>query len=81
MPGTSDGGPKGGFFEGNEKAAMAEGHRIALVDKPEGSAATVVGLGIRDYNGLNAGHNGYQRLCSFLYAPDDAVVGGLIGAT
>jgi GNAT superfamily N-acetyltransferase len=63
------------------KVPMDDGYRIAHVDDLEDAAITVVGQGIRRYNEQQAGANGYRRLCLFLYAPDGAVVGGLIGAT
>jgi GNAT superfamily N-acetyltransferase len=60
---------------------MAQEYHIALVDHPQDSAYTTVGFGVRDYNALQAGDSNHKRLCAFLYAPDDSVVGGLIGST
>jgi GNAT superfamily N-acetyltransferase len=60
---------------------MDDEYRILYTDTPEDSAHTIVGQGIRRFNEQQAGANGYQRLCAFVYAPDGTVVGGLIGAT
>jgi GNAT superfamily N-acetyltransferase len=60
---------------------MAEEYRIVYVADPEDAAITTIGLGIKSHNEQRAGATGYRRLCVFLYAPDGAVVGGLIGAT
>lgn len=60
---------------------MAEGYRVACVDDPDDAALTVVGFGLRDYNEQQGGADGHRRLCVLLYAPDQEVVGGLVGAT
>jgi GNAT superfamily N-acetyltransferase len=60
---------------------MAEGYRIAYEDNPEEAALTTIGFGIKSYNEQQAGDSAYRRLCCLLYAPDQMVVGGLIGAT
>jgi len=60
---------------------MDEEYRITYVEKPEDSAMTIVGQGIRRFNEQQAGNNDYKSLCLFLFAPDGKVVGGLIGAT
>jgi ribosomal protein S18 acetylase RimI-like enzyme len=60
---------------------MAEEYRIACTDSPEDADFTVIGLGIRSYNEQQAGVDGHRRLCLFLHAPDDTVVGGLTGST
>jgi hypothetical protein len=67
--------------EGNRKRPMAKEYRIAYTDSPEDADFTVIGLGIRNYNEQQAGVDGHRRLCLFLHAPDDTVVGGLIGST
>jgi GNAT superfamily N-acetyltransferase len=60
---------------------MAEEYRITCTDHPEDADHTVIGLGIRDFNEQHAGPDGYRRLCLFLYAPDQTVMGGLVGST
>jgi ribosomal protein S18 acetylase RimI-like enzyme len=60
---------------------MAEEYRITCTDNPEEADFTVIGLGIRSYNERHAGPDGHRRLCFFLHAPNDTVVGGLIGST
>lgn len=60
---------------------MADQHRIEYTEQPDDADWTVVGFGIRDFNERHAGPTGHRRLCLFLHAPDDTVVGGLIGAT
>jgi GNAT superfamily N-acetyltransferase len=60
---------------------MAGEYRITYTDQPQDSAVTAIGQGIKGYNEQHAGNTQYSRLCVFLHAPDNAVVGGLIGAT
>ena len=60
---------------------MDEAYCIVTVDEPEQSARGVIGQGIRDYSERQAGYDKHQRLCFALYAPDQVIVGGLIGAT
>jgi GNAT superfamily N-acetyltransferase len=60
---------------------MADAYRIEYTDSPDDADYTVVGFGIRDFNVQHAGPSEHQHLCLFLHAPDDQVVGGLIGAT
>ncbi|MGD8244395.1 MAG: GNAT family N-acetyltransferase [Anaerolineae bacterium] len=57
---------------------MDEGYQIVQVDKPEWG---IIGGGIRDHNVQEAGASGEQSLCFVLHAPDEEIVGGLIGAT
>jgi ribosomal protein S18 acetylase RimI-like enzyme len=59
---------------------MDEEYHIVYVDKPEQSAMKIIGQGIGDYNEQHAGDRRYQRLCFVLQAPDQAIVGGVIGA-
>jgi GNAT superfamily N-acetyltransferase len=61
--------------------SVVEQYRIAVVDDPDDSALTVIGFGVRDYNRDHAGDNAYKPLCLFVFDPDNAVVGGLIGST
>ena len=56
-------------------------YRIAYFDDSDESAINVIGPGIHNFNEEQAGENGYQRLCFVLRAPDETIVGGLIGAT
>jgi len=60
---------------------MPEEYRIVCTDSPDDADYTVVGFGIRDFNNRHGGASGHQPLCLFLHAPDDSVVGGLIGST
>ena len=60
---------------------MADEFRVSLVDDPEDSAVTTVGFGLRDFNLMQAGENNYRRLCVFVHAPDNSVIGGLIAST
>jgi ribosomal protein S18 acetylase RimI-like enzyme len=57
---------------------MDEEYQIVYVDKPEWG---VIGQGIHHYNIQQAGDNRSKHLCFVLYAPDQEVVGGVIGAT
>ena len=56
-------------------------YHIVYVDKPEQSALGIIGQGISNYNEQQAGDNKFQRLCFVLHAPDQEIVGGVIGAT
>jgi GNAT superfamily N-acetyltransferase len=58
---------------------MDEGFHIASVDKPEESVWGIIGQGINAFNKQQAGDNKFQRLCFALYAPDNVIVGGVIG--
>jgi len=60
---------------------MDEEYQIVYVDKPEQSAWGIIGHGIHSYNEQQAGDNKSQRLCFVLNAPDQEIVGGVIGAT
>jgi GNAT superfamily N-acetyltransferase len=60
---------------------MNEEYRIAYDDKPEQSSWGIIGRGISDYNRQQAGDDKAQRLCFVLYAPDQEIVGGVVGAT
>ncbi len=57
---------------------MDEDYQIVYVDKPEWG---VIGGGVRDYNVQRAGEGGEQSLCFVLRAPDEEIVGGVIGET
>lgn len=58
---------------------MDEDYQIVYVDKPEESAWGIIGQGISKYNKEQAGDNKFQRLCFVLHAPDQEIVGGVLG--
>jgi ribosomal protein S18 acetylase RimI-like enzyme len=57
---------------------MDEDYEIVYMDEP---AWEIIGQGIRDYNEQQAGDDQAQRLCFVLCAPDQEMVGGVIGVT
>jgi GNAT superfamily N-acetyltransferase len=57
---------------------MDEAHQIAYADKPEWG---IIGPAINDYNEQQAGEDHAKTLCFVLRAPDQEIVGGVIGAT
>jgi len=57
---------------------MSEECSIVYADEPEWG---VIGPGIVDYNKQQAGDDKAQSLCFVLKAPDQEIVGGVIGAT
>jgi GNAT superfamily N-acetyltransferase len=60
---------------------MYEDYHILYVDKPDESVWTAIGGGIQGYNTQQAGDDQSKRLCFILYAPNQEIAGGLIGAT
>jgi len=60
---------------------MDEEYQIVYVDNPEQSAWGIIGRGVGNYNRQQVGDNQFQRLCFVLHAPDQAIVGGVIGET
>ncbi|MCJ7737591.1 MAG: GNAT family N-acetyltransferase [Anaerolineae bacterium] len=60
---------------------MDEEYDIVYVDKPGQSEWATIGGGIGDYNEEQAGDDSSKSLCFVLRAPDEGIVGGLIGAT
>jgi GNAT superfamily N-acetyltransferase len=60
---------------------MDEEYTIISVDKPDDSVWDVVGWGVHNYNEQKAGDTQRKQLCFVLRAPDQQVVGGLIGST
>jgi GNAT superfamily N-acetyltransferase len=58
---------------------MDDEYNIVYVDQPGESAWGIIGRGIRDYNQQQAGDQEFQRLCFVLHAPDQEVVGGVLG--
>ncbi len=57
---------------------MADDYQIAYLDEP---AWGIIGPAIDGYNKQRAGEDGAQSLCFVLRAPDEEIVGGVIGAT
>lgn len=60
---------------------MSEDYRIVPVDRPGEAEWGTIGGGIRDFNHEQAGEDHAQSLCIVLHAPDQEIVGGVIGAT
>ena len=60
---------------------MDKEYNIVYEEKPEQSAWGIIGRGISNYNKQKAGDDASQLLCFVLYAPDQEIVGGVIGAT
>jgi GNAT superfamily N-acetyltransferase len=60
---------------------MHEEHQIVQVENPEQFAWGIIGRGVASYNQQQAGDNQFQRLCFVLHAPDQVIVGGVIGET
>lgn len=58
---------------------MTEECSIAFVEKPEESAWGIIGRGIQGFNIQQAGDDHFQRVCFALYAPDQEIVGGVVG--
>jgi len=58
---------------------MNEEYKIVQVEKPDDNMWGVIGGGIHNFNEQQAGDQQYKRICFTLRAPDDEVVGGLIG--
>jgi len=60
---------------------MNEDYQIVYVAKPDDSVWSAIGGGIQNYNAQQAGDDQGKTLCFLLYAPDQEIAGGLIGAT
>jgi len=60
---------------------MDEEYQIVYVDKPEESAWGIIGKGLHNHNVQQVGDTKHQRLCFVLQAPDQEIVGGVIGVT
>ena len=60
---------------------MDERYSIAYTDDRNDHAIEVIGPALDRFNEQAAGASGHQRLCFVLRAPDETVVGGLIGST
>lgn len=52
---------------------------IIYVEKPEESAWGIIGQGVHEYNLQEAGDLNFQRICFVLQAPDQEILGGVIG--
>jgi GNAT superfamily N-acetyltransferase len=57
---------------------MDDEYQIKYVDKPEWQ---IIGQAIEDYNTQQAGADRGKLMCFLLRAPDQEIVGGVIGAT
>jgi ribosomal protein S18 acetylase RimI-like enzyme len=57
---------------------MDQTYDFVYVDEPEWG---IIGPGIADYNRQHAGEDNVRSLCFVLKAPDQQIVGGVIGAT
>jgi ribosomal protein S18 acetylase RimI-like enzyme len=57
---------------------MSEEYQIKYVEKPEWG---IIGPAIHNYNIEQAGDDKGKQLCFVLRAPDQEIVGGVIGAT
>ena len=60
---------------------MNEEYQIVYVDKPDDSIWETIGGGIQNYNTQQAGADQGRNLCFVLRAPNQDIVGGVIGAT
>jgi GNAT superfamily N-acetyltransferase len=61
------------------KDPLLEEYRIVYEDDPEESAWGIIGRGISAFNRQQTGDNRFERLCFVLRAPDETIVGGVIG--
>lgn len=57
---------------------MNEGYHIGYLEQP---AWEIIGRGIREFNTQQAGDGHAIYLCYVLFAPDETIVGGIIGET
>jgi ribosomal protein S18 acetylase RimI-like enzyme len=58
---------------------MDEEYQIVYVAKPEEAAWGIIGRGLSAYNVQQTGDQKFQRLCFALQAPDQEIVGGVLG--
>ncbi len=65
-------------MKGVQLNQMSEEYEIVYLDKPEWG---IIGPAIHEYNIQQAGEDNGKQLCFVLRAPDQTVVGGVIGAT
>lgn len=57
---------------------MNEGYHIGYLEQP---AWEIIGRGIREFNTQQTGDGHAIYLCYVLFAPDESIVGGIIGET
>jgi len=60
---------------------MTTTHTILRAERPDDNAWTVIGGGLHQYNVQQAGEPQGEQICFLLLAPDQSLVGGLIGKT
>ena len=60
---------------------MPKEYRIAYLEDRDQAALSIIGPGLHQFNMQAAGDNQYQPLCFALYADDETIVGGVVGAT
>jgi GNAT superfamily N-acetyltransferase len=60
---------------------MSEEYEIVHIEKPDDAVWNAVGGGIYNFNTQQVGESKEHRLCFVLYAPDQEIVGGVIGET
>jgi GNAT superfamily N-acetyltransferase len=60
---------------------MEEEYKVEIVDDSKEIPWGIIGPAISEFNEQQAGDDQGQNLCFVLRAPDDSVVGGIIGAT
>ena len=65
--------------QGNEN--MNEEYKIVNLEKPDETAWSLIGGGLHQFNIQQAGDDHGKPLCFVLYAPDQELVGGIIGET
>ena len=53
--------------------------KIDYEESPEDSAWGIIGQGLGSYNKKHAGEEKFQRLCFVLRAPNQEIVGGVLG--
>lgn len=58
---------------------MSENYRIVPVDNPEESAWGIIGRGVQNYNNEQTKDKEFQRLCFVLQAPNEEIIGGILG--
>ena len=60
---------------------MDEAFQIIYIEDPRETAYGIIGGGLSRFNKLHAGDQQTQSLCFALTAPDQEIIGGVIGAT
>ena len=60
---------------------MAEEYTISYDDEPQKATWGIIGRGVSEHNTQQAGDDTGRLLCFALHAPDDEIVGGVIGST